>query len=886
MKCLAPTGMPMAMSFGNSVVKRILVLLVMLFVVSGTVGYTDAFAADGDRYFLYVAVDGQDNAAGTMDAPLATIAGARDKIRILKAQGVSPQKGFIVYFRGGEYSNKESTVFTEEDSGSETAPIIYRAYPGEEVVLVGGVSINGSDFKPITESIRKRIIDPAAADKIMTINLKEQGFQEFEKPYLYGTYSYYFGRDIDASDFLAEGYEQPTAQAPEFYLGDTPLSVAKYPNSGFLNVEKVINPGWDVDGNFSDKKNPTAPGTPFEIKVTDARMEHYEQATQPILYGFFRYDWADASVPVSYDKKSGTIKSAWSATYGIDPDKPVYFYNLLEEIDVPGEYYLETETGDLYIYPPSEMAGKTVRMSYVKEPLFELKDVKNIQFKGFGISVTRGRAIEVTDSYNNVFSDLDISYTGENAISITRGGNNIVKNSYIHEVNGGVVLNGDVENLIDTKNQVVNNHFENYARIKKTYNGAISMYGVNDYAAYNEIHGADHLAIQFAGADNKIYYNHIYDVVNNSDDAGAIYGGQTWVTGRGLEIKYNYIHDVPVKPDMRYGNGAIYLDGGQCEVTMAGNVVEDCYRAFWVNGGWDCIVYNNISINSTSYFTTAALAYTNSRDSYYAGIRDPKYMTDVWNERFPLLVKMRQQENNWILPVNNYYGNNVVVGGENEDIEHREADTLLKRGTNYVTKEDPGFYNMAEKNFLLKEDSVVFEKLPEFVAPPFTRMGTNYERAKERVKEAVVLVLESPKSFKDGELTHVDENNHAVTPKLIGDYTYVPLRFIAEALGAEVGFDPATRKVSVSNATRSLELTIDSKEAMVNGTAHTMENTAIIDGDRTLVPLREVANLLDKSVYWNDIGLIAVSGNPQLFDEEKNSDDDIITYLFDQLTVY
>ena len=44
--------------------------------------------------------------------------------------------------------------------------------------------------------------------------------------------------------------------------------------------------------------------------------------------------------------------------------------------------------------------------------------------------------------------------------------------------------------------------------------------------------------------------------------------------------------------------------------------------------------------------------------------------------------------------------------------------------------------------------------------------------------------------------------------------------------------------------------------------------------------------LLDKSVYWNDIGLIAVSENAQLFDEEKNSDDDIITYLFDQLSVY
>ena len=72
----------------------------------------------------------------------------------------------------------------------------------------------------------------------------------------------------------------------------------------------------------------------------------------------------------------------------------------------------------------------------------------------------------------------------------------------------------------------------------------------------------------------------------------------------------------------------------------------------------------------------------------------------------------------------------------------------------------------------------MFKKLPGFVAPPFTRMGTNYERAKERVKEAVVLVLDSPKSFKDGKETYVDENNHNVAPKLIGDFNSMP--FLAD----------------------------------------------------------------------------------------------------------
>lgn len=863
-----------------SVGKKFFVLCLALLIVSGTFNCTSVNAAEGERYFLYVALDGTDSAEGTIDAPLATMAGARDKIRELRAQGVAPQKGFVVYFREGEYPNNKGTVFTEQDSGAETAPIVYRSYPGETASFVGGVSIDGSKFKPISAAIKKRIIDPAAADKIMTINLKELGFSDFGGIYLYGNYAYYF-KEFE----FPEGYEKPTCQAPEFYLDEIPLSVARYPNEGFLKVEEVLDYGWDVDGDYAYVKGPVAPGTPFKAKISGERMALYEQATQPVLYGFFRYEWADASVPVTYDKKTGVITSLWSARYGIEKDREVYFYNLLEEIDVPGEYYLEVSTGDFYLYPPEEMEGRTVRMSYVQEPLITLQGASYLEFKYLDINTTRAQAITATDSYHNVFSDLEISYTGEDAIIFNNGGYNTVKNSYIHDVNGGVVLNGDLPNLVDTYNKVINNHFENFARITKTYNGAISMYSVNDYAAYNEIHGADHLAIQFGGADNKIHYNNIYDVVNHSDDAGAIYGGQTWVGGRGLEIKYNYLHDIATSDGLRYGNGAVYLDGAQSEVTMAGNIVENVERAFWVNGGWDCIVYNNIAINSIAYFGTATMAYTSGAEQWEEQMRDPIYQTDEWKERFPLLVAMRNGSN-WRYPMNDYYGNNVVVKGTSEGHMHKESENTLKRGKNFVTEEDPGFYDFENKNYLLREDSIVFKKLPGFVAPPFTRMGTNYERAKERVKEAVVLVLDSPKSFKDGKETYVDENNHNVAPKLIGDYTYVPLRFIAEGLGAEVGFDAANRKVSVSTSTRKLELTIDSTQALVNGEAHTMTNAAVIENGRTLVPLREVANLLDKSVYWNNIGLIAVSDNPQLFDEEKNSDDDIITYLFDQLDIY
>lgn len=52
-----------------------------------------AFDAEETRIYFYVAPDGDDNAEGTIDAPLKTFFGARDAIRRLKADGTFPQKG-------------------------------------------------------------------------------------------------------------------------------------------------------------------------------------------------------------------------------------------------------------------------------------------------------------------------------------------------------------------------------------------------------------------------------------------------------------------------------------------------------------------------------------------------------------------------------------------------------------------------------------------------------------------------------------------------------------------------------------------------------------------------------------------------------------------------
>ena len=86
---------------------------------------------------IYVAPTGNDAAAGTSAAPLATLAAARDKADQLKA-GNSP---VTVYLRGGTYYLSAPVVFGPANSGTATAPIVYAAYGSEKPVVSGGIKV-------------------------------------------------------------------------------------------------------------------------------------------------------------------------------------------------------------------------------------------------------------------------------------------------------------------------------------------------------------------------------------------------------------------------------------------------------------------------------------------------------------------------------------------------------------------------------------------------------------------------------------------------------------------------------------------------------------------------------------------------------------------------
>jgi len=112
-------------------------------------------ATGADEIVLYVATNGNDAHSGRLaepnatatDGPLATLARARDALRELRARAPRPRPASVVV-RGGTYYLSEPLRLGPDDSGTSAAPVVYSAYPGEEVVLSGG--------RPIADWRRKQ----------------------------------------------------------------------------------------------------------------------------------------------------------------------------------------------------------------------------------------------------------------------------------------------------------------------------------------------------------------------------------------------------------------------------------------------------------------------------------------------------------------------------------------------------------------------------------------------------------------------------------------------------------------------------------------------------------------------------------------------------------
>ncbi|MGE4283038.1 MAG: stalk domain-containing protein, partial [Clostridia bacterium] len=89
-----------------------------------------------------------------------------------------------------------------------------------------------------------------------------------------------------------------------------------------------------------------------------------------------------------------------------------------------------------------------------------------------------------------------------------------------------------------------------------------------------------------------------------------------------------------------------------------------------------------------------------------------------------------------------------------------------------------------------------------------------------------------------------------VPPIIFNDRSVVPARAVFEELGAKVSWDGSKSVVTVAMNNTDILLTINEKNAIVNGKKHEMDIPAKIINDRTMIPVRFVAEALGMKVDW------------------------------------
>ena len=105
--------------------------------------------------------------------------------------------------------------------------------------------------------------------------------------------------------------------------------------------------------------------------------------------------------------------------------------------------------------------------------------------------------------------------------------------------------------------------------------------------------------------------------------------------------------------------------------------------------------------------------------------------------------------------------------------------------------------------------------------------------------------------------------------------TYVPIRFIAEKLGANVDWDQETKTVTIFNGSDSICLQIGSKIPTINNVAmaNQLDAPARLDNKRTYVPLRFVSEVLGQNVLWDKYNrLVRISDKPFVVTEKLSEE--------------
>jgi len=684
---------------------RSLCLLTVLSVLSVQL---TSISATPEKFAFYVSPDGNDTASGTsLVRAFATIQRARDAIRELKKTKVLPKGGVTVWVRSGEYYLKRGLELTSEDSGTLETPIVYRGMAGEQVCIIGGRKL--SNWQKVQDPAILDRLDPAARKEVYQANLKAQGIDDF-------------------GQLKSRGFARGTSPAAlELFFQDKPMNLARWPNDSFV---KIVGFTKAKDNGHGRRLGELSGGFNYE----GDRPNRWKDTSDIWVHGYWAYDWANSYEHIaSIDLEKRLIKtSPPHGNYGFRVGGRFCFLNVLEELDEPGEWYLNRKSGILYFWPPAPInRGKTM-VSTVESPLFHLNGASYISIRGLTIECARGAGVRISVGNNNFVADCLLRNLGNYGVTVNGGREHKVVGCEICETgDGGISLRGgDRKTLTPAGHFAHNNHIHHVARWSRCYVPAVSMSGVGIRASNNLIHNHPHCAILFGGNDHIIELNEIHHVCLETGDVGAIYTGRDY-TFRGNVIRHNFIHHTG---GVGMGSMGIYMDDCVSGTYIYGNVLWKLHRAVFLGGGRDFKVENNIFIDCDPAIDIDGRGLSKSpvwHNMVYKTMKERLERMDwkqpPYSTRYAELADLKEYyaKDDGVPPGNILVARNICVGDKWLTIRWGATKEMVTVRDNLI-EADPCFVDAARGDFRLKDDSPAFKL--GFKRIPFEKIGLVKEK--------------------------------------------------------------------------------------------------------------------------------------------------------------
>ena len=562
-------------------------------------------AADAGGVTVYVATNGDDHWSGKLpapnalrtDGPYASLAAARDGVRAFRT-GQAPPARVTVMIRGGKYYLPDTVVFGAEHSGSQDGPITYQAYPGEEPILSGGRRVQG--WQPFQEKIVVAELPGSKGGRWKFRQLFLNGSRQMRARWpnfdpanpMYGGWA-----------FLAGPYGRRSITTFQYTPGTFPRRWSK-PAEGEVHV---------IQG--TGQWRSTVP-----IKSVN-EQDRVITLTRP---------GAQFDVPPWYDVVPLVAGNAF------------YVANLLEELDQPGEWCLDSEDGKLYFWPP----GGTLRQEdQVVVPalrcLIDIAGASWLNFSGLTFTETMdgdnyhhegvegagamypqtgwqfgGDALHMKGAEHCRIERNHFMAAGCNAIYL-EGHNyrNIIRANHIQDAGADGIC------LLGTRlrhplfNQVTDNYIHHIGVLNKYVAGVFLGMSDGNLIAHNRIEYVPHHAINLSnnpGGRNIVEYNLIRHACLEIADTGAINSWMEQPPSKDAErdghvIRYNYIADTfsfraakgKIAQEIGWANG-IYLDNYTSNCLVQGNIVVRAQNGIQLHAGKNNLIENNIFVNCST----------------------------------------------------------------------------------------------------------------------------------------------------------------------------------------------------------------------------------------------------------------------------------------------